>query len=91
MISHLRPLTIGSSLGHWHGHLDGRRTRPFATLPDLVLHRLALTEFFKGHAFDLRVMKEQVAPFIFDEPKTSIRNQLSDLTLWHFCPPLKEA
>jgi hypothetical protein len=91
MISHLRPLTIDSGLGHWHDDLDGRRTRPFATLPDLVLHRLAFSEFFKGHAFRLRVVKEQVVPFTFDESKTSIRNQLSDLTLWHFCPPLKKA
>jgi len=90
MISHLWPLTIGSGLGHWRGHLDGRRTRAFAPLSDLVLHRLAFTEFFKGHAFDLRVVKEQVVPFTFDEPKTPIRNQLFDPTFWHLCPPLKK-
>jgi hypothetical protein len=83
-------LTIVSGSGHWLGHSDGRRTGPFATLPDLVLHRLAFTEFFKGHALDLRVVKEQVVPSTFDEPKTSIRNQLLDLTLWHLCPPLKK-
>jgi len=70
--------------------LDGSRTGAFATLPDLVFHRLAFPEFLKGSAFDLRVMKEQVVPFTFNEPKTPIRNQLLDLTLWHFCPPLKK-
>jgi hypothetical protein len=36
------------------------------------------------------MVKEQIVPFTFNEPETSIRNQFPDLTLWHFYPPLKK-
>lgn len=81
---------VGGGLGHRLGHPDGCRTGAFATLPDFVLYRLAFTKLFKRHALGLRVMKEQFVPSSFNEPKTSIRNQLLDLTLWHLCPPLKK-
>src|SRR5690349_10451842 len=35
-------------------------------------------------------MEKQVSPISFDEPKTTLRNQLLDLTLGHFCTPEKK-
>jgi hypothetical protein len=60
-----------------------------AALPNLVLHHLTFTQFLDGRTLDLRVMEEQiVASLSFDEPKTSIRYQPLDFTLWHFCSPM---
>jgi len=72
-----------------HGNSDGSGARPFAALPNLILHHLTFIEFFEGRFFDLRMMEEQVVPIPLDEPKTSIRYQPLDFTLWHFCSPSK--
>ena len=34
------------------------------------------------------VMKEKFFSFSFQKPKTPIRNQLLNLTFWHFCSPM---
>ena len=77
-----------AELRRLHGDSDGLGTRPLRATSDFVLHYLPLIEFLDGHSLERRVMEEQVvAPIPFDEPKTSIRNQPLDFTLWHFCSP----
>jgi len=56
----------------------------------LVLDFLAFTKLFESDALDLGMVKEQITPLRFDEPKTPIRNNFLNLTLWHFCPPQKQ-
>ena len=77
-----------AELRRLHGDSDGLGTRPLRAPSDLVFHYLTLTEFLDSRSLERRVMEEQVvAPIPFDEPKTSIRNQPLDFTLWHFCSP----
>jgi hypothetical protein len=68
----------------------GRGAGAFATFANLVFERLAFLQFLERGALDFRVVEEQFAAFTFDESKSTIRHQLLNLTLWHFCPPLKQ-
>jgi hypothetical protein len=67
--------------------LNGSGAWAFLASAYFVLNGLTFTKVFDGGALDFRVMEEQVALFAFDESKTTIRNQLLDFTLWHFCSP----
>jgi hypothetical protein len=68
---------------------DGCGAGTFAALADRVLDRLPLSQLFEGNSLNFRVVEEQVVPLTFNKPKTTIRYQPLDLTLWHLCPPEK--
>ena len=78
-----------AELRRLHGNSDGLGAWPLGTTSGLVFHDLTLTEFFDSRSLDRRMMEEQVIPpLVLNEPKTSIRNQPLDFTLWHFCSPM---
>jgi len=71
-----------------HGDSDRLGAWPLGAISDLVFHDLTLLEFLDSDSLERRMMEEQVVtPIPFDEPKTSIRYQPLDFTLWHFCSP----
>jgi hypothetical protein len=45
-------------------------------LAKFILHGLAFTEFFNGHALKLRVVEEQIVASSCDEPKAFFRQNL---------------
>jgi hypothetical protein len=63
---------------------DRNSARSFFTLANFILDRLTFPELLDGRPFHLGVMKEQIAPFTFDEPKTLLGQYLLNLTVWHF-------
>lgn len=69
--------------------MNGGRTRSFAPLADGIFDGLPLAKLFEGNSLNFRVVEEQVIPLAFNKPKTTIRYQALDLTLWHLCPPEK--
>jgi hypothetical protein len=69
-----------------HADIGGART--FATLADLILDHLAFSQLLDPSTLNLGMMEKQVvASLSFHKPKTPIRYQSLDLTLWHFCTP----
>ena len=88
VICHRKCRQMLVELDHVRGDSYRLGARTFRATSDFVLDYLTFTEFLDSRSLDRRVMEEQVAPIPFDEPKTSIRNQPLDFTLWHCCSPM---
>jgi hypothetical protein len=71
------------------GRPDGRRTRAFLSLANVVIDHLPFAQVGEGDPFHLGMVKEQVIAPGLDEAETAIRDEPLDLTLWHYLPPNK--
>ena len=82
----LRPLHTNAAIFAFVG--NGLFAGIYYSTQRLLNRGSRLTELLKQPQYSPLLMEEQVvASLPFDEPKTSIRNQPLDFTLWHFCSP----
>jgi hypothetical protein len=77
LLSHARAFSVASQSNR-------NSAGSFFTLANFILDRLTFSELLDCRPFHLRVMKEQIAPFTFDEPKTLLWQYFFYLTIWHF-------